>query len=108
MTDKPPLTPAEHIARAKEELTSGAEPGHATAHALIAIAELMATNMTDAIVDATTRGAVAATEALSSIFSVFNPGGLTPTEPGPCYVCQNDENVVAGWYCTKCATSGRR
>lgn len=104
MTDKPPLTPAEHIARAKEELTSGAEPGHATAHALIAIAELMATNMTDVILDATTRGAMATAEALGTILNVLNPAG----QSGPCYVCQSAENVVAGWYCTRCAASGRR
>ena len=41
MTEKPPLTTAEHIARAKAHLAEGAYPDFATAHALVAIAELI-------------------------------------------------------------------
>lgn len=43
MTEKPPLTPAEHIARAKEELANGDEDSaeFAIGHALVAIAELI-------------------------------------------------------------------
>lgn len=40
-TPKPPLTAAEHIARAKETLTTDADPKYAIAHALVAIAELL-------------------------------------------------------------------
>ncbi|MDQ2628402.1 MAG: hypothetical protein M3Y90_15590 [Actinomycetota bacterium] len=68
------MTPAEHIERANAEIEYN-RADHATAHALIAIAELMATNMTNAIMEATTSGAVAAAEAISSIFSIVNPGG---------------------------------
>lgn len=70
------MIPAEHIERAKEEIGYD-RAEYATAHALIAIAELMATNMTNAIMEATTSGAVAATEAFSSILSVVNPGAVT-------------------------------
>lgn len=81
MTARPSLTPAEHIARAKAELAKGGAPQSAIAHAVIAIAELMATNMTDVIVDATTRGAVATADALGTILNVVNPvGGLVPTD----------------------------
>lgn len=38
---KPPLTPIDHIARAKQELAAGAHRD-ATTHALVAIAELLA------------------------------------------------------------------
>lgn len=38
MTAKPPLTPDEHIARAKQELARG-NPDYAEAHALVALAE---------------------------------------------------------------------
>ena len=73
---KPPMVAGDHIVRAKAELAAG-EYRPAMAHALVAIAELMATNMTDVmtdiILDATTRGAVAATEALGTILSVTNP-----------------------------------
>ena len=73
---KPPMVAAQHITRAKQELAAGDHTAAQT-HALIAIAELMATNMTDVmtdvILDATTRGAVAATEALGTILSVTNP-----------------------------------
>lgn len=87
MIDKPPLTPAEHIARAKAELTSGAEPGYATAHALIAIAELMAINMAEALVDATARGAMATAEALGTVLGAVNPG----TDVGlHCVICAGD------------------
>jgi hypothetical protein len=40
-TTKPPLTTAEHIAIAKQELASGARVDTPIAHALIAIAELL-------------------------------------------------------------------
>lgn len=45
------------------------------ADAILAIAELMATNMTDVILESTARGAVAAAEAIISIFGITNPGG---------------------------------
>lgn len=73
-TEKPPLTTAEHIARAKGHLAEGAPPEQAIAHVLIAIAELMATNMTNTILDATARGAVASAEALATVLSIVNPG----------------------------------
>lgn len=108
MRQRPPLTPGEHIDQAKACLAEGASPQYAIAHALVAIAEIMATNVTDVILDATTRGAMATAEALGSVMSVLDPCGPATTEPGPCYVCQTTENVVAGWYCTRCAASGRR
>lgn len=43
-----PTTPADHIARAKESLTGGADPQYAIANALIAIAELLAAEHRDA------------------------------------------------------------
>lgn len=94
---KPPLTPAEHIVRAKEELASGAEPGYATAHALIAIAEVMATNMTDALIDATTRGAVAATEALGSIFGMVYPGATIEHIERLDHHCEYDNPSKCAW-----------
>ena len=68
------MNASEHIDSAKTAIARG-RTQDATAHALIATAELMATNMTDAIIDATARGAVAATEAFGNILSVVNPGG---------------------------------
>lgn len=38
-TQRPPLTPFEHVVRAKECLTTDADPKYAIAHALTAIAE---------------------------------------------------------------------
>lgn len=73
MTENRPLTAAEHIDQAKSYLAEGAPPEPAIAHALIAIAELMATNMTNLVFDATTRGAVAGAETMATIFNVFNP-----------------------------------
>jgi hypothetical protein len=86
MTEKPPLTAAEHIDRAKTQLANGWQADYAIAHALVAIAELMATNMTDIIIDATARGALATAEAVGSIFNVVgipNPG---PNITHPCPV----------------------
>lgn len=40
-TQKPPMTPIDHIARAKQELAAGAHRD-ANSHALVAIAELLA------------------------------------------------------------------
>lgn len=48
-TNRPPLTPAEHIARAKETLAEGANPAYATAHALVAIAEAIQVDTFDVI-----------------------------------------------------------
>lgn len=99
---RPPLMPADHIAQAKDALANGADPRYATAHALIAIAELMATNMTNAIMEATTAGALAATEAFGSILSVVNPGAAavnninTYTEP-PQHDCEYDDPSKCGW-----------
>lgn len=45
-----PTTPADHITQAKDALTGGADPSYATAHALIAIAELLAANQAEAYV----------------------------------------------------------
>lgn len=73
MTEKPPLTAAEHIARAKSDLANGSEADYAIAHALIAIAELMATNMTNTIIDAAARGAMATAEAVGTIFNTVSP-----------------------------------
>lgn len=79
-----PRTIAEHIELAKAEL-AGDEPelyAHlAIAHALVAIAELMAINVTDTIIDATTRGAMAGAEALATVVNAFSPGVAT----GRCY-----------------------
>jgi hypothetical protein len=83
MTARPSLTPAEHIARAKAELARGGDADAAIAHAVTAIAELMATNMIDVIVDATTRGAVATADALGTILNVVNPGA---NQQSPCPV----------------------
>ena len=41
-TQRPPLTPYEHVVRAKEALTTDADPKYAIAHALTAIAEVAA------------------------------------------------------------------
>lgn len=77
MADYTPMTTAERIEQAKRELDSyGGGPEFATAHALIAIAELMATNINNVIMDATARGAVAAAESLGSILSVLTPGSM--------------------------------
>lgn len=43
MTAHKPMTPADHIARAKSEALAG-DASYAVAHALIAIAELLVTN----------------------------------------------------------------
>lgn len=108
MRQKPPLTPGEHIDQAKACLAEGASPQYAIAHALVAVAEIMATNVTDVILDATTRGAVAATEALSSLLDVVNPAGPGLAEHSPCYVCQSADGIVPDWYCTQCAAGGRQ
>lgn len=67
------MNAAEHLNSAKAAIARG-KTQDATAHALIAIAELMATNMTDVVIDATARGAVAAADAFGTILNVVNPG----------------------------------
>lgn len=47
MTSRRPTGPSDHIAHAKDTITGGADPTYAIAHALIAIAELMAEAATD-------------------------------------------------------------
>lgn len=73
-----PATPAYYIQLAKDHLADGGQPPAAIAYALIALAELAATNMTNVVMDATTRGAMAMTDAIASIFSVLNPSGNWP------------------------------
>lgn len=90
--NRPPLTAAQHITEAKEILAAGGSTDLARTHAFIAIAELMATNMTNVILDATTRGALAATEAFSSILSAVNPGATTPQ-----HHCDDDDPRKCAW-----------
>lgn len=74
------MIPAEHIERAKDDIAHG-QPEAATAHALIAIAELLATNMTNTIIEATTNGALATAEAFGSVLGAVNPGTTAPQCP---------------------------
>lgn len=113
MTEKPPLTTAEHIARAKGHLAEGAPADLAIAHALVALAELMATNMTDAILDATSRGAVAMAESIGTILSVVNPGGPIQTnvnaaeQLGACgQQCDCHARLNPGIHCSACDPTG--
>lgn len=112
MTAKPPLTTAEHIARAKGHLAEGAPADLAIAHALIALAELMATNMTDALVDATTRGAVATAEAIGTVLGVVNPGGPIQNvnaaeQLGACgQQCDCHARLNPGFHCSACDPTG--
>lgn len=81
-------TAADHITYAKDELAQGGRPEVATAHALIAIAELMATNMTEVVIDATGRGAMAMAETVGGVFSAISPG---IANPGPNVTVSEDE-----------------
>lgn len=90
-TQKPLLTAAEHINEAKGYLAEGASASaqQAIGHALVAIAELMATNMatnmTNVIIDSVGRGAMATAEAIGTISSVFGP--LPHTTEHICATC---------------------
>ena len=102
MTAKPPLTTAERISLAKTILDEDQAPEWAIAHALVAIAELMATNTADLIVDATARGAVAAAEAIGTVLSVVNPGG--PIQCGQ--QCDCHDRLNPGFHCSACDPTG--
>lgn len=83
--DYEPLSTAEHIAQAKALVRDGAASS-ATAHALIAIAELMSTNMAQALVDSFGHGATSTAEALGSLYNLVNPAGVSANTVFPCTV----------------------
>lgn len=75
MTTARPITPADHITQAKDTLAAGC-PTYATAHALIAIAELLATNQAKTYVGGFTAGDDCTAEALAKVFTATQAQGV--------------------------------
>lgn len=76
------MTPAEHIARAKAEAGAG-DYESATVHALIAIAETMQVNLTEAYIEGAKVGAGATTDALSQITALAFGASNLCSKPEP-------------------------
>ena len=101
----------DRIERAREALDADC-PGHATAHALIAIAELLAINVgetyTSGVLAGAMAGATATTDAVAKVMSAVLPGAPQPTgAPAPdntCFFCDAPSIVDRpwGWHCTAC------
>lgn len=81
MTAAKPVTPADHIARAKEQLANGV-PDYAIANALIAIAESLQTSINEAYAAGVLHGGTATAEAIGTVMGVVFPGGSSNPAQG--------------------------
>lgn len=70
MRNREPLTTAEHITNAKDVLASGGSTDYAVAHALVAIAELLQTNIAETFIEGAKTGSLATAEALGKVLDI--------------------------------------